>query len=362
MMGIYISGIGTVCALGTGIGRFENGLESGIVPVLSMATVLQGGAEKEVPYYKAQADEIERFVSPRALRRVDTFSQLALLASYLAVENAKLSLQDLDRAGIVFGSAHGPLTTTFDFIDSIIDNGDSGASPTHFANSVHNAPAAQVSLQMKIKGPCSTLSNFQSTFSAVLLQACQWLEEGRADHIIAGVGEDYCPVEGYALQAAAGHTAERIEPFSLDKCSFIPGQGWVSFLLSSAKTESVYAEISSLHVNESIERITREMTERASALILSAKGNKAENKDYGLLMKKRPGRFCAYSHLYGSFSSGSAFDLAVAALSVKNKKVYSSGMKNDLANEAGFSADSPVLCIESTGKSLFNIYELREPA
>jgi 3-oxoacyl-[acyl-carrier-protein] synthase II len=358
-MDIRISGIGTVCALGAGISLFEKGLEGKSVPELSGSTISRGTDGKEISYYKAPVCDIERFLSPRALRRVDVFSQLALLASHLAIEDARIDPGSLGSAGIVFGSAHGPLATTFDFLDTLIDCGDENASPTHFANSVHNAPAAQVSIFLKIKGPCSTLSNFQSTFGSVLFQACHWIEEGRADCVLAGAGEDYSPAEGYAIDVMNGNNAPgNADPLDPDTCGYIPGQGWVTFLLTAANTGSEYCRIGSLALREQLESMERSRIEKAAGVILSAKGSISENRDYRLLMSRIPARYLFYSRLYGSMATGSAFDLAAAALSVKNKRIYASGEVNPRSEDHTLFPGSSIFCIESIERSLFNIYEL----
>lgn len=194
-----ILGVGSASALGCGVGSLRAGLEGTAQPRIDNVEVATRSGVQVLPVYVANAEGLERFVPRRALRRLDEFTRMALLASFLALEDSGVSLEDTSRIGVVLGTAYGPMETTFRYQDTIIDDGDKGASPTLFANSVHNAPASSVSIFMKIEGPCLTLTNFELTTTEVLRTACAWLEQGTVDFVLAGVGDEYCSVLGYAL-------------------------------------------------------------------------------------------------------------------------------------------------------------------
>ncbi len=135
-MGLSILGIGTVSSLGSGVQTFREGLQGKIKPNIKEKIIPTANGEKILPIYQPVAEGIDRFIPKRALRRVDQFAQLALLSTHLAIEDAGIEFDDKSRVGVVFGSGYGPTRTTFKFLDNVIDDGDIGASPTHFANSV----------------------------------------------------------------------------------------------------------------------------------------------------------------------------------------------------------------------------------
>ena len=86
--------------------------------------------------------------------------------------------------------------TTFDFLNDILDYGDTSVSPTTFSNSVHNAAASYVSLCLNIRGPTMTVTQFRFSFPAALQLAMAWLEQGRCDYALVGAADQYGDVLG----------------------------------------------------------------------------------------------------------------------------------------------------------------------
>lgn len=109
----------------------------------------------------------------RQLRRADSFIILAAMAARQAVEAApkkELSPQDV---GIFLGTAYGPLTTNFQSLGSLIDDGEGQISPTLFSHSVFNAAAGYVARLLDIQGPALTITTFALPFLVALQEG--WL-------------------------------------------------------------------------------------------------------------------------------------------------------------------------------------------
>ena len=164
----------------------------------------QGKVDKAA--FLADTSPLESYVTKRSLRRLDHYSRLALLGAYLAMDNAgRLGTDsDLERMGTIVASGYGATNTTFAFLDSIIDGGDSYASPTHFSNSLHNAATAHISIQLKVSGPSLTVSQLDMSIPSGLLTARQWLKEKRVDSVLVGGVDEYCSVLGYCWQRFFG--------------------------------------------------------------------------------------------------------------------------------------------------------------
>ena len=96
-------------------------------------------------------------------------------------------------------------------------------------------------------------------------------------------------------------------------------------------------------------------------LFLAANGDKTKGNSYRSL--KRNSLF-AYSPLYGGMPSGSGFDLAIAALSLKEGKLYpgskSSGVftSSIKAEKEVLSKGSSIGCIEYDGNNNFSMVSL----
>lgn len=88
---------------------------------------------------KVGTEDLARYVPPRQRRRIDHFTSMTLLAAFRALEHAGTLDPLPQRLGIVLCTGYGPSKTTFDFLDSIIDDGARLASPLAFSQSVHNS-------------------------------------------------------------------------------------------------------------------------------------------------------------------------------------------------------------------------------
>lgn len=171
---------------------------------------LKTGKEKDDKFYrrqprdhfKADTSRLLDFVKPRHIRRLDHFSQLALLGACLTAEHFPDCFTG-PRCGLIIAGAYGPAATTFAFLDSLIDHGDQLASPTIFANSVNNAAAAHIARHLNITGPTLSLNQGHNSLNAAFACAAAWLVQRRVDLVLCGLveeinqallyGFDHCP-------------------------------------------------------------------------------------------------------------------------------------------------------------------------
>lgn len=357
-MNITVLGIGTVSALGCGIETLKAGLEGNVKATIEDYKISTGKGEVPLKVYTARVNGLDRFVARSALRRIDQFIQMALLSSFLAVEDSGVIIEDRRRIGIVFGSGYGPLKTTFSFLDSLIDFGDKCASPTLFANSVHNSLASHVSILLKIQGPCLTVTCFEQTTYSVMSTAINWLENGTVDYVLAGVGDEYCDVRGYATLLLGGPGSSGIRPLSFDECSYLPGEGFVAFLLGREPTDRSYCNLIRSETGRN------EISGDHEMVFLAANGDKETGKFYKPMVNNMK-RCQAYSPLYGGMPVGDGFDIAIAALSLKEGIVYPSpvscGITPGSARTSGqIINNSLIRCIGIDRNEIHSIYTLRK--
>lgn len=114
----------------------------------------------ELEAFKADTCPLEKLVSARVLRRMDHFTKMGLLGAHLALADAGLEAAGQEGLGVIIASGYGATTTTYALLDSLIHDGDACTSPTHFANSLHNACAANMAIVLGTTGPNLTVSQF----------------------------------------------------------------------------------------------------------------------------------------------------------------------------------------------------------
>jgi hypothetical protein len=319
---LAIHGLGLVTALGNGVDALRAGLAGDVEPAIEQCAVSIPGGEQTVSMYRAHPEGLETFVSSRAMRRLDSLQRMALLAAHLAFEDAGIDPSGNPRIGIVFGTGHGALRTTYGFLDSILDGGDEGASPTLFANSVHTALAAQVSINMKIQAPCTTLTCFDQTAISAFETAKIWLDRGDLDFVLVGLGDEISDVTAYTAALARAKSAEaggsaRVRPLELDSFSFSPAEGFVCLVLGREAKGGAHPRV------DAIERLRADASGRIDVdfsgdrcVLLGADGI-PRNAPAHRALRAESVPCTAHAALLGSLRLSLGFEVAIGALALR---------------------------------------------
>jgi 3-oxoacyl-[acyl-carrier-protein] synthase II len=321
-MRIAVQGIGVAGGFGSGVAEMRQALLSG-ASNRSSILLANCGEPLELPAFRADTSRLNEFVPLKALRRIDSFSRLGLLGAYLALEDAGVLAEGgQERLGVVIASGYGATGITFAFLDSFINDGDICASPTYFANSVHNSAAANISILLGATGPSSTVSQFHHSVPSALQTAWLWLAEGRVDRVLFGAVEELSELTGYAWYRQHGMTKEpEMTPLMTGRESAVPGEG-AAFLLLSSREEAQegYCLIDSVTTGRHLK--PGFLDSPHDLLLLGADGRREKGAEYAALAEKS--NIACFTPLYGSMPAGPALDLAVAALMLKEGRVFAS--------------------------------------
>lgn len=319
MMRIAVKGIGVTGGFGCGVTDLAAALDCGIGRVTEM-TVPSAQGLLQLPAYRAETGRLEEFVPKRTLRRVDHYSKMGLLGAYLALADAGMLGSDLSRLGVVVASGYGATATTFAFLDSIISDGDICASPTHFANSVHNAAAANISIMLGAKGPSLTVSQFDMSVPSALVSARQWLAEERVDAVLFGAVDELSDLIGYMWHRQRGpQHAGAISPLAADEESSIIGEGAAFLLLTREDGRRAYGTIDTVETGNLYGGALSFPDD--ALLLLGADGRKELGGRYRTTVPAHS-RVACYAPIYGSMPAAAAFDLAAAALILQSGRAY----------------------------------------
>ena len=294
-----ITGLGLVTPFGSSTLSFWEGLQDKQKAQYKREKILTPQGEKELGVFSARIEGIDEYLTARARRRMESFTQMGVLACKLALKDAGIDIRADKITGMVFGSAYGCMNASFSFQDSMIEYGDFCPSPTHFVNSVHNTPASQISITLNLQGPCATVSCFEMTTALVMQTAWDFLAMDMADVVVAAIGEENGEIRQYATASFSKDKSD--DPIELS-------EAFVCFILEKDQQKSHYGSICDI-VFSNDQQKDRGVMKALSAVITSDKSVKT-NKE------TQPPVF-NYASKYGCMPSGDALLLATAALSLR---------------------------------------------
>lgn len=253
---IAITGIGLVTPSGIDKRKFW----SNVVHGRSVVKKIDRFDASLYPSHVAgQVHELDAYsnVSSRLLKKIDLFSHMGLVASEIAIADAKLDLskENLKRAGIFMGNAIGGWLYAETELRDLYIEGREGVSPFMASAWFPAAPQGQISIHYGIKGYSKTIVADRASSLMAIGYGAKNLLRGKNDFILAGGME--APVTPYALlccntagclSANNENAASAYRPFDKNRDGFVIAEGAGIMILESqarvlARAAHVYANI-----------------------------------------------------------------------------------------------------------------------
>ena len=192
---IAITGLGAVGAAGVGIAAALEAVQQGRSCLQPIPEELVGG---NPGYLWGRADGFKAtdYIAPLKARKLDRASQFAVAVAGQALADAGLvkGAVPAARIGIALGCGFGGIANSAEFLSGYFKDGASGLNPMLFPNTVANAPASNVSIEYGLKGPNITFVQRFCSAETAILAACRFIEEGRADMMLAGGVDELTPL------------------------------------------------------------------------------------------------------------------------------------------------------------------------
>jgi len=128
------------------------------------------------------------------------------------------------RTAIVLSSAFSAVESTEQILRAAFGDGPESASPFTFAESVANAPAAQVAIALKAEGRNVTIPQREAGILTAIGRGAAEIESGRADIVLAGGVEEMTPLLHAALDRFES-LADEARPFDRSRSGFVASEG-----------------------------------------------------------------------------------------------------------------------------------------
>ena len=253
---VVITGIGPVTPIGTGVREYWDYLRcgrSGVAPITAFdASSLKVRIAAEVRDFAP-----ERYMSAKAAKRMARFSQLAVAAARLAIDDAALDLDalDRDRVASVINTGGGGVTTIAHEAGVLERRGPDRVGALFVPTMAANMAACQVAIEYDLRGPAITSVAACASSIYAYIDARYLIERGEADVVLAGGTESNVSalsVAGLAnMRALSRRNDDPVRasrPFDRDRDGFVFGEGALVCVLESRdaardRGARIYAEV-----------------------------------------------------------------------------------------------------------------------
>ncbi len=254
---VVVTGLGALTPIGSCVDLYWNGLISG-----------QSGAElitrfdttKHKTKFACTLKDYDpyNYFHPKDIRRMDPFTQYAMVAADEAIQDAGLmhASVDKERVGVVWGSGIGGLGTTQETVLELAKNGmEPKLNPFFIPKTIPDIPSGHLSIKYGFKGPnFATVAACASAMNAIVA-GFQLIKLGDADVVVVG-GSEACIVEvgmaGFnALKALSQRNEDYLtasRPFDKTRDGFVMGEGAGALIVESyahaqKRKAKIYAEL-----------------------------------------------------------------------------------------------------------------------
>lgn len=234
---VVITGMGAVTPIGNNVNDFWNNAKEGKLGI-DYITLL----DKDMLEVKIAAEvknfNPEEFLGRKECKRMDRFTQLALVSADEAIKDSKIDLEKVnkDRFGVMFGSGIGGFSTVENDCTNLVTK-SRRMSPFFIPMALINLSAGNIAIRYNLKGPCSSAVTACATGTNNIGDAFRLIKDGYADVMLAGGSEapiTRMAVGGFHSMKALCNSDDPLnacKPFDKNRSGFVMAEGAGSVIL-----------------------------------------------------------------------------------------------------------------------------------
>ncbi len=197
------------------------------------------------------------YIDKKEIKRLDRFSQFALVAGVDAVNDSGLDLsrEDSFRCGVILGSGIGGLQEIETQIERLLYKGPDRVSPLTIPKLMLNAAGGNLSIRYGMRGPNYTVATACASATNAIGDALKTIQYDDADVMITGGTEAAVTpmgVSGFqnmrALSTRNDEPCRASRPFDVDRDGFVISEGAGILVLeelehAKSRGAKIYAEL-----------------------------------------------------------------------------------------------------------------------
>ena len=230
---VVVTGMGALTPLGNSIDEYWNGLINGVSGA-DMITLFDASKFRTKFACEVKNFDAVKFLDKKEARKIDRFTQLALVASDQAMKDAGLNKDNIDpdRIGVVFGSGIGGLITFQNEVTEFArGDGTPRFNPFFIPKMILDIAAGQISMRHNLRGPNYAVVSACASSTNAILDAVMLIRLGKADIIVTGGSEAVVSEAGVGGFNAMKAMSERNDdpktasrPYDKDRDGFVMGE------------------------------------------------------------------------------------------------------------------------------------------
>jgi len=254
---VVVTGLGALTPLGKTVEDYWQGLADG---VSGCDFIKQFDCSKFKTRFACEVKDFEPtdYLDRKEARKIDRFTQFALIASDEAIKDAGINREniDVDRVGVIFASGIGGITTFYEEVSNFaLGDGTPRYNPFFIPKMILDIAAGQISMRHGFRGPNYAVVSACASSTNAVIDAFDTIRLGKADIIVTGGSEAVISSPGVggfnamkALSERNDDPATASRPFDKDRDGFVMGEGAGVLILESlehalARGAKIYCEI-----------------------------------------------------------------------------------------------------------------------
>lgn len=256
---VVITGLGAITPYGVGVDKFWNSIiegKSGISTTecldLEKHPVKISGEVKDADF------NVEDYIDPKEAKKMDRFTQFALVAADEAIKDSGLDIENLSdpyRVGVIVSSAAGGFKTFEKNHVAILERGPAKCSPFTIPMMIVDMPSGRISMKYGFKGVNKAVVSACASSNHSIGDAFRAIQYGDADVMVAGGCEaTICDVGIGAFTSARTLSKRNDEPqrasrpYDIDRDGFVMSEGSGVLILeeyehAKARGAKIYCEV-----------------------------------------------------------------------------------------------------------------------
>ena len=297
---VVVTGIGAVTPVGNTPEEMWSNMINGVSGAAPI-TLFDASLFKTKFACEVKNLNINDFLDRKEARKMDRYTQFAMIAAMQAVEDCgwDLEQEDKNRIGVVFGVGIGGIKTFEEEVSYYALNKENGPkyNPFFIPKMIADIAAGQISIQYGFHGPNYITASACASSSNALADAFNLIRMGKANAIVAGGAEAAICATGvggfnamHALSTRNDEPERASRPFSASRDGFVIAEGAGCLILeelehAKARGAKIYAEMVGAGMSADAHHITASHPEGLGAKLvmqnaLEDAGMKPEDIDY----------------------------------------------------------------------------------